>query len=120
MRLLAMILVILGIIKLIIAYILNKSEIQNMSIMPPIDLEELTRVDPTLIEEAINISKENKDNEINLFCIKPLFRGVMLILNNRCIELEKVKDTSSIIEAQIQDYKQVISILNKLLDNIKE
>lgn len=43
MRLLAMILVILGIIKLIIAYILNKSEIQNMSIMPPIDLEELTK-----------------------------------------------------------------------------
>lgn len=43
MRLLAMILVTLGIIKLIIAYILNKSEIQNMSIMPPIDLEELTK-----------------------------------------------------------------------------
>ena len=77
-------------------------------------------INSILIEEAINISKENKDNEINLFCIKPLFRGVMLILNNRCIELEKIKDTSSIIEAQIQDYKQVISILNKLLDNIKE
>ena len=43
MRLLAIILVTLGIIKLIIAYILNKSEIQNMSIMPPIDLEELTK-----------------------------------------------------------------------------
>lgn len=59
MRLLAMILVILGIIKLIIAYILNKSEIQNMSIMPPIDLEEL-------IKGAINFLI--LDGLIGIFC----------------------------------------------------
>ena len=65
MSLLAIILVVLSIIKLIIAYILNKSEISNISIMLPINPEEFKR-------GAINFLI--LDGLIGIFC------GVYLLL----------------------------------------
>ena len=65
MSLLAVILVVLGIIKLIIAYTLNKSEIQDILITLPVDSEEFKR-------GAINFLI--LDGLIGIFC------GVYLLL----------------------------------------
>ena len=65
MSLLAVILVVLSIIKLIIAYTLNKSEIQDILITLPVDSEEFKR-------GAINFLI--LDGLIGIFC------GVYLIL----------------------------------------
>ena len=78
-------------------------------------------VSAILIEEALKLSQE-KDS-YDLFVLKPLLRGLLVVLNNR---LEKYENTNDKIPEnllqQLQDtrekYRNCIFVINQLLESI--
>lgn len=70
-----------------------------------------------LIEEAIKLAQED-DNSLNLYVLKPLFRGNLFVLNQRYAELSKMPMTPEVRKA-LEEYKSAINFLEKLIENAK-
>lgn len=75
-------------------------------------------VSAILIEEAINLMKEDNTDNYDLYISKPLIRGTLLVLNNRKELLSNLQQTS-IIKEKIKEYDNSIKFLNDLIKNIK-
>jgi hypothetical protein len=71
-----------------------------------------------MTEESLKIAKDS-DNNINMFAIKPILRACIVIFTERLTALEDI-DSSELIIKQINNYNELISTLNGLIDNIKE
>lgn len=69
-----------------------------------------------MIEEALKLS-QNEEGMYDLYVLKPMLRGVMLVFNQRCIELKKLPKTSESL-AQIQEYQSVIDTFDKLVKKL--
>lgn len=70
-----------------------------------------------LIEEAINLSKD--DENIDIYSIKPLLKGCKVVCENRILELQEVAKYSKYVQEQLDNYKELIANLNNLIENIK-
>lgn len=69
----------------------------------------------TLTEEILSLAKD-KDGIYDLYILKPLLRGIILIFNQRIKELESLNDIST--KETIANYKNIIITINKLVDKI--
>lgn len=70
-----------------------------------------------MIEEAINLATD-EDKSINLYAIKPLFRGCKAIFEQRRNALKQLP-TSTAINEQIAEYDETIKMLDNLINNIQ-
>jgi len=69
-----------------------------------------------LIEEALKLSQD-KDKVVQLYQIKPMFRGMIFILRQRCVELEKLPK-NKLVDEQISKYKNIIQVFEDMIKNI--
>ena len=73
-----------------------------------------------LLEESMTLGLKNEENiEVDMYILKPFFRGCKTILEKRILELETISLSSKSINSQIDEYKNIISSLNKIIDSIK-
>lgn len=70
-------------------------------------------VSSILIEEAMTLSQDT-DGVFDLFVLKPMIRGTVLMLNQRVAELSKLPKNEQ-VTAQIAEYRNAISIFEKLI-----
>lgn len=71
-----------------------------------------------LIEEAIKLAQE-ENGDIDLYTVKPLFRGCKIIFDKRKLALQSLPPSSAVNE-QIAEYDKAINVLNGLIENIQE
>lgn len=66
-----------------------------------------------MVEEALKMS-QNQEGIYDLYVLKPMFRGLTLVLNQRCQELGKLPKTTEVME-QIQEYQRTIRTFEELV-----
>lgn len=83
----------------------------------PFDGEKASRqyVAATLIEEALNLIKEN--DTYDMYISKPLLRGNKIVLENRKNEILKLPQTQG-TKNTIKLYEDNIKFLNSLIESI--
>lgn len=81
-------------------------------------LDSRQQVSATLIEESINIMR-NEKGKIDLYVAKPLLRGLCVILDERLKELEEYSHLEATKET-IVNYETVKKILEDIIKNIKK
>lgn len=83
----------------------------------PFEGEKASRqyVAATLIEEAINLMKE--EDTFDMYISKPLVRGNIVFLKNRKNALEQLPKTTNVKET-IKKYEDTIEFLDSLIKNI--
>lgn len=83
----------------------------------PFEGEKASRqyVAATLIEEALNLMKE--DDTYNMYVAKPLLRGNKIVLENRKNELLNLPQTASVKDT-VKQYEDNINFIKSLVDNI--
>lgn len=70
-----------------------------------------------LLEEIDPICRNEDDNNYDLFIVKPIFRFIINILNNRINLLQQYNESE--VKDKINIYKAIIQEFNSLLDSIK-
>ena len=86
-----------------------------LSSSPYSDLDSRQNITAILLTEILKLS-EDEDGLYNLYVLKPLFRTIILILKQRCVEMSKLPIDSS---SSVNKYNQVIMTLEELLNNIQ-
>ena len=66
-----------------------------------------------LVEETLKLAQDD-EGLLDLYVLKPMLKGMVFILNQRRIELQKLPKTIAISE-QIEKYNIVISSLNEII-----
>lgn len=85
----------------------------------PFDGEKASRqfVAATLIEEALNLIKNNDNETYEMYVAKPLIRANIIVLENRKNTLKQLPQTESVKET-IKSYEDNIEFLNNIVKSI--
>lgn len=70
-----------------------------------------------LIEEALNLSQEEKDVPYDLYVLKPMLRANAILYKQRIQELEKLPNSKPVSE-QIDTYKRMLEDVSNLINTL--
>ncbi len=76
-----------------------------------------------LMEEAISIAKDEDNDSVDLYILKPMIKGNLNIFKARKYNLEKQLDQFSPLvkdqaQEQIKEYDSMIKLLSRFIDNV--
>lgn len=83
-----------------------------------IDQVKKQQITAMLIEEAINLNKDNNGN-LDLYGLKPLLKGCKYLCEKRILALEPYKNSRKELREQYINYSDLLKQVNPLIDNIK-
>lgn len=70
-----------------------------------------------LTEETLKLA-QNEEGIFNLYVLKPMIRGVIIIFKQRIVELSKLPKSEQ-ISSKIEEYQHIISSLEELVNMIQ-
>jgi hypothetical protein len=73
-------------------------------------------VSALLVEETLKLALD-ENNTIDLYTVKPLIRGMVLVCKQRIVELSKIQKNTTVDE-QINKYKSIIILLEDIVSMV--